>query len=306
MSTTRFEKDFEYAKEDVKLPSKVAKLDPFGIKDPSKFPVPKEIQKNIREKEPLKTEKHRNRETEEREFTIIKALSPEGKEIIFALEEIKEHWLDFYEKHGIKADIPDIKLTQEQAQEVEKLIEEFGFNKAIIVPEDLPDDPKLHEKMTQGYNPTFQGEDFKKDGSFQGVKDLKTGAKIIFTKDCRNTTEDEFFKQTANLPPENPKADNDLKRFIKKIKNEKGVELEGLALSTYLIYRREYHERTQKYLDVVSRVWLIGSKMKRSGRIPRSSCYAATGGGLHVDADTLSCRVTNTWCRLAKSFELKK
>jgi len=257
--STRFEKDFEYAKEDVKLPSKVAKLDPFGIKDPSKFPVPKEIQKNIREKEPLKTEKHRNRETEEREFAIIKALSPEGKEIVFDFEEIKERWLDFYQKHNIKADIPDIKLTSEQAQEVEKLIEEFGFDKAFIVPEDLPNYSKLHQKTTQGYNPTYQGDNFKKDGSFNGVEDLpslgfgkagqKTGFRLIFTKDAQNTIEDEFFKQTVNLPPEDPGADNDLKRFIENIKQEKGIELEGLALSAYLIYQNEYHERTGHYLD---------------------------------------------------------
>lgn len=279
-------------------PRQVAEFDPWGLR---KKKIAQEGEELLKEGKGLPRRSAEGAKAGE--FAVIKALNPEGKEIVFDFEEIREHWQDFYKKHDIKADIPDIKLTQEDRKEVEKLVEKFGFDKAIIIPENLPNYDELHRKMTQGYNQTWQGDNFKEDGSFGEVEDLKQGFRIIFTKDTQNTIEDDFFKQTVNLPPEDPTADNDLKRFIENIKNEKDIELEGLAFSTYLIYQKEYFERTGKHLDADGWTWLIGSKMRRSGRIPFSYWNPALDE-LYVVASSPARRDSYGGCRLSRSLKI--
>ena len=111
----------------------------------------------------------------------ITATTPEGKEVKLELKEQLEQWRKFYQEKGVDwCELPeDIQVTQEQATEMKRLIEELGFDHLIIIPENLADTGEKYEKlnqvMSEGYNDTWQSGDFKADGGFEGLKNTSNG-----------------------------------------------------------------------------------------------------------------------------------
>jgi hypothetical protein len=234
-------------------------------------------------------------------ISTISALSPEGKEVKFELNEELKYWSDFYKNNGIDwVSLPEkIKITREQQKEMERLVAEFGFNKMIVIPENLAatgaNYEKLHTLMSKGYNDTYLSDIFKKDGhSFSRLKNKSDKLRIILTKDVKELDDDRLFKQTLD------QAINDLEA-------EGGIltknKLKGFDIATYLIYQREYFKRTRKHLDCDRSVLF-----PEQAALPKHTPY----GGWSNFNDNLSINLADNrlpnfayGCRLAGSFEIE-
>jgi len=110
----------------------------------------------------------------------ITARTPEGKEVNFDLVKELEHWTEFYIKEGIDwIKMPDkLEITEDQEKEIIRLVEEVGLDKMIIIPKNLVADTdrsgsantgekyeKLHEKMTEGYEESYQDDNNSREFS---------------------------------------------------------------------------------------------------------------------------------------------
>ncbi|MFZ5364582.1 MAG: hypothetical protein ACOZBH_00005 [Patescibacteria group bacterium] len=211
----------------------------------------------------------------------IRALTPEGKEVKFELREQLEYWRNFYKEAGVDwAELPEeIKITEEQAKEIERLIEELGFDKMMIIPagltgkvgKDGKDENyvKLHEKMSADYNDTYQDPNFEAGGGFEGLRNKSNGLRIIVTKEVQNLKDNELFKQTLG------KSVDDLEGK-KGIFVEKGVR--GIDTATYLVWQREYFKRNKKHLDEVGWTWL--TEHERPESKPGRPASVRVPGGL--------------------------
>ncbi|MEI8270082.1 MAG: hypothetical protein WCG45_01820, partial [bacterium] len=95
------------------------------------------------------------------------------KNIILSIEEKLEENIAIYKK--TKLDLPpdfeeQIKeIWENNIDDIQKSIEENGFDEILIVPCNIPL-TELNTKMTDGYNETWQGSNFKEGGSFVGAK----------------------------------------------------------------------------------------------------------------------------------------
>lgn len=235
------------------------------------------------------------------EISEISAVNPEGEEIKFELKEQAQYWNKFYQEHEIDwvEPIPeDIKVTAEQAKEMERQIKELGFDWLLIVPDNLVGEPEveeyeeideetgkaiikkklkkpaehyedLHKLMSKGYkNKTYQSDNYKNDGGFGGSLDKRTGLRIILTKKVQNLADDELLVSTKGKSVQDLQAKDGLFQ-------EKGVQ--GLTESEYLILQRAYWEQESKHLDEQDWAWLPGSERPVSGRVPSGHWFP--GGG---------------------------
>jgi hypothetical protein len=231
---------------------------------------------------------------------IISAVSLEGKEIKFELKEQLKYWNDFYKDNDVDwVSLPEkIKITKDQQKEIERLITEFGFNKMIIIPENMAatgaDYEKLHSLMSKDYVETWQSSDFKADSSFAGLKNKSDKLRIVLTKDIKELDDDNLFKQTLNKKMDELEAPDGI--FAEN-------ELRGLDIATYLIYQKEYFKRTGKHLDEDGWTWLPEQIRAASGRGPRGG-WDSGGGRLVFHAGIPDGHGSSLGCRLAGSFEV--
>jgi hypothetical protein len=226
---------------------------------------------------------------------IISAISPEGKEIKFELKEQLKYWGNFYKDEKVDwITLPEnIKITEEQRKEIERLISEFGFDKMIIIPENLAatgvNYKKLHTLMSKDYNETRQSDNFKADGSFAGLKNKSNKLRIILTRDIKELDDDELFKQTLDKKMDELDATNGI-----LTKNK----LKGLDVATYLIYQKEYFKRTGKHLDVNSSTWFPEQIRATSGYIPRgywdSGLLVFNALAFNHSSSVLGCRLVGS------------
>lgn len=252
------------------------------------------------------------RELESKKQSLY-ALTPEGREISFDLKEQLRYWSAFYTEHNIDwVSLPEtISLTREQISQMKELMEQ-GFDKMLIIPANLVGEPeitldpdtgkpqtiknekyqKLHKLMSQEYNPTFTGRNYDSDGKFQGSQDTTTKLPIILTKDVQNLEDDPLFKETLNQSIDDLNA-NHLERFS------------GFSESVYLVYQREYFERTGKHLDKKGYTWLPESSRPLSSRVPGAR-WIPGYGGLRFNSYTPDYRLGHLGCRLAGVFEIEK
>jgi hypothetical protein len=257
----------------------------------------------------------------------IAEMAPEGVEIRFELKEQAKYWNKFYKNEGVDWAPPipeDIKVTAEQAADMKRLIKEYGFNKIVIIPDNLVGEPeveeyeeekdgktvikkrlkkpaenyeKLHQLMSEGYpNKTYQGDNYKADGGLGGSQDRHhrhQGLRIILTKEIQNLADDELFNETLGKSVDDLSAEGGLFK-------EKG--LGGLTESEYLILQREYFRKTGKHLDEKGWTWLPASRRPVSGRAPSGSWY---GARLSFGSDTAEDHSASLGCRLAGNFFVK-
>ena len=250
-----------------------------------------------------------------------------GKEIVLNFEKELKHWKDFYQESGIdRVKLPDeIIITHEQAAEMKRMIEELGFNKILIIPDNLVGEPEvkevngkkvlkkpaehyeeLHKKMSEEYAETSTGGNYDndaedKDGNtdhkFGASQDKRKGLRIILTKDAQTLREDELFKETIN------KSVEDLEAGIFK---EKRVS--GLSESEYLVYQREYFKGTGEHLDDWDKgncyTWLPGSRRPASGRVP-DSYWNTDHRQLEFSSGSRGSQSGILGCRLAGNFSLE-
>ena len=226
----------------------------------------------------------------------------EGREIKFELKKQLEDWAEFYQKHNIDwIEMPEtIRLTPEQEKEIIRLIEQFGFDKMIIIPENIADTgdkmEKLHKEMTEGeeYEDSFQSSNFQEDGGFPALA-IGNNLKIILTKNIQELDDDKLHKETLGKSIDDLEAPGGI--FQKN-------QLQGLDLTSYLIYQREYFEsnKKEKHLDDNRLTWLPGSRFS-SGRIPGAG-WDSHDSQLYFDANTSGGRYSYLGCRLSGSLDI--
>ena len=232
-------------------------------------------------------------------ITEIAGKTPEGKEVWFDLDEQLEEWRSFYQKHGIDwCELPDeISVTEEEEQEMQRLIEELGFDHMLIIPENLADTGEkyrqLHEKMSEGYNKFFESDWFKEDGSFEGLRNKSNGLRIILCKNIQELDEDELHESTLNKSVDDLEAEDGI--FA-----QNGVR--GMDSAIYLVLQRKYYEQTGQHLDSKKWIWLTEHERPASGRVPYAS-WDHVHSRLHFCSLQSAHRDTFLGCRLAGSFE---
>ena len=244
----------------------------------------------------------------------------EEKEIKFNLQETIKNWQEFYQKHNLP--IPSEKelrsIWQKNHKEIQKEMEAYGYDNIIIIPENLPDTEKLHGEMTKEYNATFTGSSFDNGGGFAGaitVQETKT--RIILCHADQNIYENAdanpLAKQTLNKSILQlsglTQSEIDLRiqnsqaipvNFEAQINGKKiQVQAEGLSLDEYLIFQKQYFEKTNTHLDEKGWSWLPKT---RSGSRVVGSRWFPGGAQLGVDAFAVGYSSGRLGCRLSRSF----
>ena len=232
-------------------------------------------------------------------ITEITAMTPEGKEVKFELKEQLDYWRKFYKDNKIDwVELPEnITITADQEKEIKRLIEELGFDKLTIIPENLAatgeDYERLQTLMGEVYNETYQGDNFKEDGSFKTIKNKSNQLRIIITKEVGNLEDDKLHQETIGKSIEDLEASDGL--FQKH-------QVEGLDPATYLILQREYFQRTKgkSHLDEKGYTWLPDVIPPISGRLPYA--YWDSGVGRLFFGSNSRGHGAGLGCRLSGSL----
>jgi MoxR-like ATPase len=259
------------------------------------------------------------------------------EEIEIDLEKRLEEMREFYKNNKVDwIELPEkIGVTEEQAKKMKEQIEKFGFNWAIIIPEGLVGEPemeeytdkdgkkkkrikegsnkeykKLHELMSKGYNATNTGDNYDKDGKFEGTQDKRKGLRIILTRKDKELGDNLLFAETKN------KSAKELEDWIKEGKTKDGTELKeygltGITESEYLVMQREYYEEKTRegktgdeaHIDVIDWTWFLESGRPVLGRVPFGGWYSVSQS-LDFSSDGSAYRHVLLGGRLAGSFEI--
>jgi hypothetical protein len=259
------------------------------------------------------------------------------EEIEIDLEKRLEEMREFYKNNKVDwVELPEkIGVTEEQAKKMKEQIEKFGFNWAIIIPEGLVGEPemeeytdkdgkkkkrikegsnkeykKLHELMSKGYNATNTGDNYDKDGKFEGTQDKRKGLRIILTRKDKELGDNLLFAETKN------KSAKELEDWIKEGKTKDGTELKeygltGITESEYLVMQREYYEEKTRegktgdeaHIDVIDWTWFLESGRPVLGRVPFGGWYSVSQS-LDFSSDGSAYRHVLLGGRLAGSFEI--
>ena len=163
--------------------------------------------------------------------------------ITFNLEEKMEEFVLFYKK--TKLDFPpdfeeQIKeIWENNILEIEKAIQENGFNDILLVPGNLSL-PDLNAKMTEGYkNKTWESDNFKSGGSFASTKsDKGDKPRIVLVHNTKELNDRPELGKTLNNQGQDVKMNN------------------TLTMEDYWVFQRKYFEENQKHLDEKNYVWL--------------------------------------------------
>ena len=220
----------------------------------------------------------------------------DGKEktekIKINLEEKLEYSSAFYKEHGIDlpADFTEtfLDIWERNYDAIRETMKEKGFDEVLLIPEGLSL-PDLHSKMSEGYNPTYQGDYFKEGGSFEGVEEKKKGPRIVF-----------IHKNNAQNVYDRPELDAERGKTAEELM-KRG---EDLTLTGWLIFQRQYFETTKKHIDENGWTWLPGSTVKKKGGGFRvvDACWNPDDGRVSVDADDPARSNPRLGCRLSRSF----
>src|SRR3989338_9655822 len=161
----------------------------------------------------------------------------------------------FYESKGINLPPDFAERTKEiwirNREEIEKEIKSMNYDRVIIIPNTLPDTVSLHLKMTESYNPTYEGQNFKDGGSFQGSTTTDEGFHILLLHNA------EEIDANPHLLATKGKGIDDLQAILEKAT--------GLSLPEYLIFQKMYNEETGNHLE--TRLWTWLPKTKSGSRL---------------------------------------
>ena len=208
-------------------------------------------------------------------------------------EQILAEQKNFYQTHlGLELDENEIRLVwQKNYAEIKKEIEICGYDTAIIIPDNLPGEDELNQKLIEPMPDaagTYQDGSINSGGSFAGVKNIEKGKyRILLTKGEKdmNSTQDPLLKATLNknifqltslsektveamIAQEQPLPIN----FEANINGQKiQISAEGLSLKEYMLFQRMYFDKNQKHLDEDGWTWL--TKSLAGSRVVHASWY---------------------------------
>ena len=208
--------------------------------------------------------------------------NPDGKveNITFSIEEKLEEYIAFYKK--TKLNLPpnfedNIKeIWENNIDEIQKVIQENGFNEMLLLPGNIPL-TELNTKMTEGYNTTWESDNFKKDGgSFAGAKSKNVDKmRIVLVHKTQNLKDRPELKQTLNIKGQDLKRD------------------QILTLEDYLIFQKKYFKETGEHLDADGWTWLAtesGARLVGAGWGPSDSQVDVRADGLGYQSEDLGAR----------------
>lgn len=218
------------------------------------------------------------------------------KTIEFNFEKQLQRWTDFYTRHGISTDNFEDQMTQvweRNEVKITEAIQQEGYDEILLIPpiSSLSD---LHANMTEGYNPTYLDDNFKKGGSFEGaITENQDKPQIVLVH-----------KENAENIYNNPNAPTiALETLTKSIDWLTTNHREGLSLIQYLIYQRMYYEETTNHLDKDGWTWTPKTKVTVGGfsRFVNSDWYP-DDGQLFVNAGGSDRANGNLCSRPSRSF----
>ena len=280
----------------------------------------KELQKTITEKLNSLKEKIIPQEAK---ATFIHPETNEKKEISFNLQEKIQAWQAFYQKHNLpKLNEKEIQaIWQKNYKEIQKEMEKYGYDEILIMSGDLPDTATLNQTLIESIpntNATYQSSNFTSGGGFTGAKHTEQGkTRIILCHSdqniYKNPTANFFAQQTLNknilqlsgldqaeIDRRLQNQENIPVNFETEINGQKIlVQAEGLSLNEYLIFQRQYFEKTNQHLDEKGWTWL--PKTFSASRVVNSG-WNPDGARLGVYAYDPGDSGGDLGCRLSRSF----
>ena len=208
--------------------------------------------------------------------------------ITIDFEKKLEYSVTFYKNHHIE--IPDnfreimSDIWSRNIDVIKKSIEEQGFDEILLIPGDTSV-ADLNLKMSEGYAETYQSENFKAGGSFEGVIEKTKEPRIVL-----------IHKNNAQKLRDRPE--------FQKTLGQKAEDLiksgQTLTLTDYLIYQRQFFEETGNHLDESGWTWTPGSTVKNPGGGFRVVIAVWRGGRLGVYADDPDDSSSRVGCRLSR------
>jgi len=178
--------------------------------------------------------------TEDLSTTYTSPDKSKTEQITINIEQKLQEFISFYNNHNIE--IPEdleetiLELWEENIDDIEKEIQEHGFNEILLVPPttDLLD---LAEKMKEtGY---YESDNFKEGGSFEKAQSQNQDKiRLILTHNTQNLKDHPELAKTLNIKGQDVPLD------------------QTLTLEEYLILSKKYFEETGKHLDEDGWTWL--------------------------------------------------
>jgi len=232
----------------------------------------------------------------------------------------------YSDKLGIKIDQKEVvAIWNRNFESIKKEIETYGYDTVLIIPENLPDEAVVNEKiietMDEGVGKgkikqTWQNSNFTDGGSFAGVRNLEAPKyRIILTKGEQNMSEtnDPILKAIwgKNILGFTGLSEPEIANRIQKggelpinfkttvAGKEMEIKAEGLSLSEYMIFQGLYFEKNKKHLDEKGWTWL--TKSCSGSRVVRSR-WGPVSRQLYVGADDSSVLFADLGLRLSRSF----
>ena len=128
------------------------------------------------------------------------------------LEKILEGQKRFYkDKLNLEIDEAEIKsIWNENYAEIQKEIEKYGYDAILVIPENLPEEETLNQKLIETMRETvsgrkekvtatWQGDNFKEGGSFAGVRNSYAPKyRLVLTHSVQNIEDHPILKATCN------------------------------------------------------------------------------------------------------------
>ncbi len=261
----------------------------------------------------------------------------ETKEISINFEQEITRFEEFYLRHfNIALDRSKIQeIIQKNLEEMKEEIEKYGYDAILVIPENLPENEELNEKLIETMEEeveengrkekkkvakTYQWENFKNNGSWQGAKSAEVPkTRIILLHSSQNLKDHPLLKATQgkSVPELTGLSQEEIQKRIQNkeplpvnfqgtVENQKKekinvpIEAEGLSMEEYLVFQRIFFEKEQKHLDE-QEAWTRLLKSRLASLV--ANAYWHPGNRqLSADADGPEYRHGNLGCRLSRSF----
>ena len=245
----------------------------------------------------------------------------EQKEIVFNIKEKIKEAQEFYKNHNLP--IPNEqeikKIFRGSKAEIQKEIAMYGYDNILIVPEGL-NAMMLKASMTEGYNKTWQSSEFK-NGAADGFQVAKT-TEIARTRIILCHSDENIYKNDDANPFNKATLDKSIlqlsgltrEEIDRRVENNEEVPVsfeavingkktqiksEGFSLNEYLIFQRQYFEKTNKHLDSNGWTWLpktrSGSRFVYSRWDPGVDQLSVYAGGAGYSGGRLGCRLSRSF-----------
>jgi hypothetical protein len=222
------------------------------------------------------------------EYTNPETKKIENQETItIDLEKKLQEFIDFYTTTTV--DIPvgfedDVRgIWERNGEEIQKAIEEKGFDDVLIIPADLSlVELSKKMKMENGYYDAITSSSTLQD--LTGIPLTSTGVdktRVILVHKTQNLKDRPELKETLGVKAQDIKID------------------ESLSLDDYIIFSKKFNIDTGKHLDEDGWTWTPRTK---SGARFVGSCWDPARGELNVAASDAGSSSPDLGCRSSRYF----